>query len=89
MRIKEPITKKGQLFLLLFVIFLSVSLAYAAEPRAGYKYVGSVNSNKYHYFSCRWAKKIYQTNAIYFESVKKAQESGYIPCKVCRPPIRD
>ncbi len=81
--------RKLKFLILLTVLIVSTSLSYSAEPKAGYKYVGSVNSNKYHYFSCRWAKKIYQSNAIYFQSAKEAQQSGYVPCKVCRPPVKD
>ncbi|MFN3467326.1 MAG: Ada metal-binding domain-containing protein [Candidatus Brocadiales bacterium] len=70
---------------------LSTSFAYAAEPKKGFKYVGSEKSEnrRYHYFSCEWAKKIYQKNAIYFKSAKEAQQNGYTPCKVCRPPTID
>ena len=89
MKLIQSIIKKRLLFLFLFVLFLSASLVYSAEPKQGYEYVGSVNSNKYHYFSCRWAKKIYQSNAIYFRNANDARESDYIPCKVCKPPMKD
>ena len=50
------------------------------------KYVGSINSNIYHYPSCKWAKKIYPQNEIWFSSPSDAKVHGYRPCKVCRPP---
>ena len=53
------------------------------------KYVGSKNSKKYHYPDCRYAKKISQENKIWFKSIKEAQEAGYEPCKVCKPPTSD
>ena len=55
----------------------------------GNVYVGSTRSNKYHYTWCQWAQKVNPKNKLVFNSVKEAQAAGYIPCKVCRPPIKD
>lgn len=52
-------------------------------------YVGSVNSDKYHYPSCRWAKKISSHNLTKFGSAEEARKKGYVPCKVCNPPWQD
>jgi methylphosphotriester-DNA--protein-cysteine methyltransferase len=52
-------------------------------------YVGSKNSTKYHYTWCRWAQKINPDNKVVFNSVKETQAAGYIPCKVCKPPVKD
>lgn len=52
-------------------------------------YVGSSKSTKYHYTWCRWAQKINPGNRVVFSSAKEALSSGYIPCKVCKPPIKD
>jgi hypothetical protein len=49
-------------------------------------FVGSIKSNKYHYPSCQWAKKIHPNNLITFPSARDAQSKGYVPCKVCHPP---
>jgi micrococcal nuclease len=49
-------------------------------------FVGSVNSDKYHYASCRWAGEIYPENEIWFSSTDDAHAHGYVPCKVCTPP---
>jgi len=59
------------------------------NPFAEGKYVGSSQSNIYHYPDCYWALKIYPQNLIHFQSAKEAQEKGYRPCKVCKPPARD
>jgi methylphosphotriester-DNA--protein-cysteine methyltransferase len=67
------------------VAFSIVCLSIAAD----YKYVGSAKSNKYHYPTCEWAQKINPENLVKFKSAKEAQEAGYIPCKVCRPPTKD
>jgi hypothetical protein len=58
----------------------------AREAAAETLYVGSTTSNKYHYPSCKWAKTIKASRLIKFKSVKEAQERGYIPCPVCKPP---
>ena len=50
------------------------------------KYVGSINSNVYHYPSCRYVKQIYPENKIWFSSSSDARAHGYRPCKVCCPP---
>jgi flagellar basal body-associated protein FliL len=77
--------KKSLLAIFLVVAFLAVSVALALD----YKYVGSKNSNIYHYPTCRAAQKIKPENLVTFNSAKEAQEKGYRPCKVCRPPATD
>ena len=54
-------------------------------PDSDDQYVGSVNSDKYHYPSCRWAKKILPENRVWFRDKGHAAEYGYVPCKVCKP----
>ncbi len=44
------------------------------------KFVGSVNSNKYHWPECPSAKKISPQNQIWFSSEAEAQAAGYAPC---------
>lgn len=56
------------------------------QPLTPGKYVGSVNSNIYHYPSCVWARRINPENEIWFDSVADAKMHGYRPCKVCKPP---
>lgn len=65
---------------------LSIPVPKLATTR---KYVGSTNSDKYHYPSCEWAKKISPANEIWFSSAADARAHGYIPCKVCDPPLND
>ncbi len=45
----------------------------------GSKYAGSVNSNKFHLCSCRWAKRISEKNLICFKTSLDAAEKGYEP----------
>lgn len=71
--------------IILLAVFLSICLSLAAD----YKYVGSAKSNKYHYLTCKWALKIKPENLVTFKSAKEALDSGYIPCKVCKPPTKD
>jgi competence protein ComEC len=49
-------------------------------------FVGSKNSDKYHYPSCGYAKKIKSENLRKFNSVSEAKAAGYVPCKTCKPP---
>lgn len=49
-------------------------------------YVGSKESDKYHYCDCRWVDKILPENLICFKSKEDAQSQGYIPCGTCHPP---
>lgn len=49
------------------------------------KYVGSDDSDKYHYPSCRFAKEILPENEIWFDSEEDARSEGYVPCGVCKP----
>lgn len=71
--------------ILLIFAFVATSILLAGD----YKYVGSKKSNKYHHPSCRWAKKIKSYNLVTFRSAKEAQKAGYVPCKVCKPPLQD
>ena len=50
------------------------------------KYVGSINSDVYHYLWCSYVKNIKEENKIYFSSSQEARSAGYRPCKVCKPP---
>jgi len=57
-----------------------------ATTATGGQFVGSLESDKYHYPSCRWAKKILPENEIWFSSSEVARAAGYVPCGVCHPP---
>ena len=48
-------------------------------------YIASVNSNKFHYETCRWGKKISNKNKVTFNTRSDAISQGYEPCKVCQP----
>lgn len=55
-------------------------------PKTTGIYVGSINSNIYHYPDCRYAQRIKPENEIWFSSPEDAKAHGYRPCKVCKPP---
>ncbi len=42
------------------------------------KFVGSINSNKYHWPECSFGKRIAEQNQIWFESEEEAQNAGYV-----------
>lgn len=48
---------------------------------------GSRQSNKYHYPSCSAAQRIHPENLVWFSSPEEARSRGYVPCKICRPPL--
>jgi hypothetical protein len=50
------------------------------------EFVGFKKSNKYHYPTCKWARTRYPAQLLKFKSAAEAQERGYIPCPVCKPP---
>jgi len=58
----------------------------STSPATRGQFVGSLESDKYHYPSCRWAKKILPENEIWFSSSEEARAAGYVPCGVCKPP---
>lgn len=51
----------------------------------GAAYVGSRNSNKFHFTRCSYAIKIGPGNRICFESREAALNYNYIPCGRCKP----
>ena len=62
-----------------------------ASPSTGTprKYVASNKAKKYHYPDCKWANRIKPENRVTFNSAKEARQAGYVPCKVCKPPLVD
>lgn len=81
------------IFACFFFVLVCLLLASCANepqqqtvPDTDDQYVGSVNSDKYHYPLCRWAKKILPKNEVWFRDKDHAAEYGYVACKVCRPP---
>ena len=68
----------------IFAVVLAILMLITANALAS-SYVGNANSGKFHYASCRWAKKISSYNRVYFNSREEAINQGYYPCKVCDP----
>lgn len=46
-------------------------------------YVGSKNSDKYHYPWCSGAQRIKDDNKVWFASVEEAEAAGYVPAGNC------
>ena len=55
-------------------------------PESNKKFVGSTQSDRYHFPDCRSVKKISPSNEIWFSSTAEAKSKGYVPCKICKPP---
>ena len=56
-----------------------------SSESSGMTYVGSINSDKFHYPSCSQADRIKDSNKITFSSREDAVSSGYSPCGICNP----
>jgi hypothetical protein len=69
-----------------FAAVISAILLFSVTASAA-EYWASKQSNKYHYPTCIWAMRILPENLIKFPSPEAAIRAGYIPCKVCRPPV--
>lgn len=46
-------------------------------------FVGSKNSNKYHFPDCSYAKRIKPENIVCFSSEEEAKNKGYVPAGCC------
>lgn len=66
--------------LALLILLIAASAALSGE------FWGSAKSDVYHYPDCRYAKKIDPMFLLRFSSAELARDTGYRPCKVCRPP---
>ena len=73
---KEPIIIEGPTA----SVEQSLTIEEEEEATEQGKFVGSVNSNKYHWPDCPWAKKIAPQNQIWFSSESEAQAAGYVRC---------
>ena len=74
---------KKKVLIALIVLGLLLSIF---TLNAGAYYVGSKNSDVYHYPDCRYVKNIKSGNMIYFDTPEDAVGAGYRSCKVCTPP---
>ena len=63
----------------------SVSKGCPIQSASG-PFIGSRNSNVYHYPSCYHVQQIKPENRIVFNTVADACAAGYRPCKDCNPP---
>ena len=82
---------------LLLIIIMAVSIVSAAgvietkkteaapKPYTG-PFVGSKNSNVYHYPWCPSAHNIKPGNLVTFPTLAKAKAAAYRPCQRCHPP---
>ena len=64
--------------------FLAV-LVLAAAVLAAPGYIASARKIPFHVVTCKWAKKIAPSNAVYYTTREEAIQDGHRPCKVCKP----
>lgn len=83
-------TKNSALAILLGIILLIATMgAIGTAFGDDAKYIGSVNSEVYHYLNCSAAAKILDKNKVFFASAAKAVADGRRPCAICNPPLSD
>jgi hypothetical protein len=81
----KPKTKILLLIIILIVSATIIGLTAFRHTSVGQVYWGSIKSNKFHYPSCKWIKKIKPENLVEFKTREDAIKAGYKPCKECRP----
>ena len=52
--------------------------------KTGYTFVGSTDSNKYHWPTCPYAQKIPRDKQVWFKTKTEAEKKGYKHCDKCR-----
>jgi methylphosphotriester-DNA--protein-cysteine methyltransferase len=69
------------------IILTTICFLFLVSSALCAEFWASKNSNKYHYPDCVWAQKIKPYNLMKFNTPEEATKAGYIPCKVCKPPV--
>lgn len=75
----------------IFLIILSLGLLIgfcASGFTENPKLVASQLSDRYHWSSCKIAKKIDPRDLIVFKTPEEALATGLVPCKKCDPPAQ-
>lgn len=68
-----------------FAFSILAVLLLATAVLAAPQYVASASKEPFHLLSCKWAKKISLSNAVYYDTREAAIQDGHRPCKVCKP----
>ena len=68
----------------IFAVIIAIIILTAANVFAS-GYVGNANSKVFHYSDCTSANKMNPANKIIFNSRDEAVQTGYRPCKKCKP----
>jgi hypothetical protein len=76
-----------KLTICLAVILLGCIVSYATANGSS-KLIGSFKSNRYHRENCIMVKRIELKNIRIFASPEEAIIMGYVPCKICKPPVK-
>jgi sec-independent protein translocase protein TatA len=66
----------------------SVLNPYEAQPAPipeGEAYLAQRGAKLFHGRDCSWARRIAETERVYFKRVVEAREAGYAACPVCEP----
>lgn len=69
---------------LLIVFVLILSSIMIASTNQSYRFVGSRNSDVYHYEHCSYVKRILIEDRVYFATRDSAKAMGYRGCRLCK-----
>ena len=83
---QEKKSRNGSAILAIIIIAIIIGAVVIGSQNSSGEFVGSKNSDVYHYPSCSYAQRIKASNLIHFSSSQDARNHGYRPCKVCNPP---
>ena len=72
---------------LFFLVCAAIVLSNGAARAEDVKLVASNSSDRYHLSTCKIAQKIREEELIIFKTPEEAWEAGYVPCKICMPPV--
>ena len=83
--VKKPKPKKKKTASYSYSSSYSSGSSYPSNDYSGGGYIGSRNSDKFHYSWCGQAGRIKSSNLVHFSSRSDALSRGYSPCSFCNP----
>ena len=69
----------------LLMVLVVVALGLLTTSALAANYIGNANTGKFHYANCSSVSEMNPSNKVPFNNRQDAINSGYIPCKRCRP----
>jgi hypothetical protein len=70
----------------IILILISYTIV-TVNAQTEFQFIGSKQSDVYHYPSCFYVSNIKEENKVFFEDAQDAVDQGYHPCSICDPPL--